>query len=109
MEKRSHRSSPSIRLLFAIILPFGLGVSGAAQDKSKTPPPDPVAAATRAVALAERGRCSEALPVLARNAPRLADKQLRYRSAMAAARCGMSLNDTTAVLDAILLLRSDFP
>ena len=109
MEKRSYRGSRPIRLLSAIILPFVLGVSAAAQDKSKATPPDPVAAATQAVALAEHGRCSEALPVLTRNTPRLADKQLRYRSAMAAARCGMSLNDTTAVLDAILLLRRDFP
>ncbi len=83
--------------------------AGAAQDKSKTPAADPVAASTQAVALAERGRCAEALPVLTRNTTRLADKQLRYRSAMAAARCAMSLNDAAAVLDAILLLRRDFP
>lgn len=91
-----------------ILLSYFLAPVLTAQDKSKTPT-NAVAEATQAVALAEEGRCSEALPVLTRNIGRVAEKQLRYRFAMAAARCGMSLNDTAAVLDALLLLRHDFP
>jgi predicted Zn-dependent protease len=39
----------------------------------------------------------------------LADKDLRYRSAMAAARCAMSIDDSATAVDALLLLRHDFP
>lgn len=76
-----------------------------AQSAPKLQEPD----ALVSIRMAERGRCSEALPHLKRNTRRLPDKQLRYRSAMAAARCAMSLNDTAAVVDALLLLRGDFP
>jgi predicted Zn-dependent protease len=76
-----------------------------AQSAPKLQEPDPLAS----IRMAERGRCSEALPLLKRNTRRLPDKQLRYRSAMAAARCAMSLNDTAAVVDALSLLRRDFP
>jgi tetratricopeptide (TPR) repeat protein len=81
----------------------------AAQVSPKAPVSDPVASTTQAVSLAERGRCAEALPALRRNMSRVQDKKLRYRAAMAAARCAMSLNDTPAAADALSLLHRDFP
>jgi len=84
-------------------VPAGAQVAGKAQSA------DPAAATLQALRLAERGRCTEALPVLKRNTQRLTDKQLRYNAAFAAVRCGMSVNDTAAALDALVLLRRDFP
>ena len=71
--------------------------------------PDPAAATRQAVSLAERGRCQEALPVLKRNMAHLADKELRYRAGMAAARCAMSIDDAATAVDALVMLRRDFP
>lgn len=101
------------RLLLAM-LTAGLACSvyampATAQGASKAPAADPNESARQALGQAERGRCPEALPVLKRTVRRVADKQLRYRSAMAAARCAMSLDDTAAAVDALLLLRRDFP
>jgi predicted Zn-dependent protease len=62
----------------------------------------------RAVSLAETGRCAEALPVL-KGVARVADKQLRYHAAMAAARCAMSVQDTPSAVSALMLLQHDFP
>lgn len=70
---------------------------------------DPAAPTRQALSLAESGRCAEALPVLKRNTQGLADKQLRYFAAFASVRCGMSVGDTAAVVNALLLLRRDFP
>jgi tetratricopeptide (TPR) repeat protein len=61
------------------------------------------------VEIAELGRCAEALPVLRRNLRNIPERALRYRAAMATARCAMSLGDTTAVTDSLALLRRDFP
>src|SRR5215475_328020 len=108
MSHRSHRRQYWRRFFGFIFLCVVLGGVGTAQDKAKTPAADPIAATTKAVGLAEQGRCSEALPVLKRNTRQLADKQLRYRAAMSTARCAMGLNDSAAVLDAISLLRRDF-
>jgi predicted Zn-dependent protease len=86
-----------------------LATWAAAQGGSKAPASDPLQATRQAVTQAERGRCREALPVLKRHVRGLQDPQLRYRAAMATARCAMSLNDTAVVVDALVLLRRDFP
>lgn len=80
-----------------------------AQVAAKARAADPLASTRHAVSLAESGHCAKALPILKRNTQRLPDKQLRYHAAFATARCGMSVNDTAAVLDALVLLRRDFP
>jgi len=87
--------------------PFAIGAESqtAAQGKAA----DPAAATIQATTLAEAGRCTEALPVLKRNLPRVRDARLRYRAAFAAARCGMAVNDTAAALDSLSLLRQEFP
>jgi len=93
-------------------LAFACGVvstSAVAQVAAKSQAADPLAPTRQALSLAERGQCAEALPVLKRNMRKLPDKQLRYHAAFAAARCGMSVNDTAAVVDALLLLQQDFP
>lgn len=64
---------------------------------------------SRAVELAERGHCADALSTLKSNLRRVRDQQLRYRAAMAAARCAMSLGDPLTVVESLALLRVDFP
>jgi predicted Zn-dependent protease len=80
-----------------------------AQVAAKPQAADPTASTRQALKLAEVGRCAEALPVLKRNTQGLADKQLRYLAAFATVNCGMSVNDTAAVVNALVLLRRDFP
>jgi tetratricopeptide (TPR) repeat protein len=74
--------------------------------------PSPTEAATSAkqgISLAQKGRCRDALPILKKSVSRVADKQLKYRSAMATARCAMSLDQTEAAVNALLLLNREFP
>jgi tetratricopeptide (TPR) repeat protein len=80
-----------------------------AQVPAKAQAADPTAPIRQALTLAEGGRCAEALPVLKRNTQSLPDKQLRYLAAFATVRCGMSVNDTAAVVNALVLLQRDFP
>ncbi len=80
-----------------------------AQAPAKSPPSEPAAPLRQALSLAQGGRCAEALPVLKRSTQGLADKQLRYLAAFAIVRCGMSVSDTAAVVNALVLLRRDFP
>lgn len=71
--------------------------------------PDNSASAKQAVALAQKGRCREALPLLKKSTSHLSDKQLKYQSVMAAARCAMSLDQTETAVNALLLLNREFP
>jgi tetratricopeptide (TPR) repeat protein len=71
--------------------------------------PDNSALSKQALALAQKGRCREALPLLKRSASHLSDKQLKYQSAMATARCAMSLDQTETAVNALLLLNREFP
>jgi len=63
----------------------------------------------RGLGLAQKGRCREALPILKRSAPLLQDKQLRYRTLMATARCAMALEQTESAVEALLRLGREFP
>jgi predicted Zn-dependent protease len=120
--KRSVARGPAMSRFFYVIIWIVLACSAAATSanaqvaaKSQTQVPakaqaaDPTAPVRQALTLAEGGRCTEALPVLKRSTAGLADKQLRYFAAFAIVRCGMSVNDTAAVLTALALLQRDFP
>ncbi len=63
----------------------------------------------QSVALAEKGHCKEELPVLKKAAPRATEKDFKFRLAMITAQCAMSLNDTEGAVNALLLLRREFP
>jgi len=70
--------------------------------------------AERAIDLAAKGRCQEALPVLKQSLARpainnAAAKQVEYRAAMAAAKCAMSLNQAQTAVNALFILKRDFP
>jgi tetratricopeptide (TPR) repeat protein len=97
--KRIRRFLTSLLLL--LLVPFA--ISYAAEQRDGSAPP-----AQRAIALAQRGRCKEALPLL-KNATKVTDKQLKYQSAMLMARCAMSLDQTQTAVEALLLLNREFP
>lgn len=89
-----------ISLLF-IYVHFSFGQNAAARD--------PAATAKRALALAQKGKCKEALPLLIKSTSHLTEKQLKYESAMASARCAMSLELTETAVESLLLLNREFP
>ena len=70
---------------------------------------DSSAAVQRALSLAEKGRCRDALPALKRGVAQLKDKELKYHAAMGEARCAMSLDDAATTVQALSLLQRDFP
>jgi tetratricopeptide (TPR) repeat protein len=96
--------------IFVIVNLGGLlPASSPAQTPSKAPAADASSSAERGINLAQKGRCREALPILKKAAPHLADKQLKYRAVMATARCAMSLDQTETTVEALLVLNREFP
>src|SRR5258708_18306501 len=63
----------------------------------------------RAIDLAAKGRCQEALPSLKKSLSQASDKQREYRVAMATARCAMSLEQAQTAVNALWILNRDFP
>lgn len=62
----------------------------------------------RAIDLASKGQCAEALPVLKKFAPGAA-KESKYRALMATVRCGLNRRDDQTTISALLDLKRDFP
>ena len=79
------------------------------QASPKSSATDSFSLAQHGVSLAAKGRCQEALPILKKSAPHLADKQLKYRAVMSTARCAMSLDQTDIAVEALLVLNREFP
>ncbi len=69
----------------------------------------PTSRAQHALDLAAEGYCERALPLLAKELPRLANKHMVYGVAMARAECGMSLNRLGDTLSSLTLLNREFP
>jgi tetratricopeptide (TPR) repeat protein len=80
----------------------------AAQTSEKAPQGTP-SSIERAIDLTAKGRCPEALPILKGAISRLTDKQLEFRAAMATARCAMSLDQAQTAVNALWILKRDFP
>lgn len=79
------------------------------QARAQSPTPTSGASAESAIDSAAQGKCQEALPVLKRITPRISDKELKYRAAIAAARCAMSLDQRETALEQLSLLNKEFP
>jgi len=104
------RSSEGVLVLLAALLCANPGTLLSAQASKKASAAEsPSAAAERGIALASRGHCEEALPILKRSIPKIQDKDLLHDAAMARAQCGMSVNQVDAVVEPLLLLRREFP
>jgi len=64
--------------------------------------------AEQAVSLAENGRCAEALPVLVKSTPHLADKQLQKRAGLDGVRCATLLERWAELLEFTRRLNQQF-
>jgi predicted Zn-dependent protease len=96
------------RILSVAFVSGLLTASSRAQVPHKTPAND-AASAQRGIALAEKGRCIEALPLLKTATPGVAGQELKYHAGMATARCAMSLDQTESAVEVLLFLRKEFP
>lgn len=81
----------------------------AAQVAKSAPVSDSASTVQRAVSLAERGHCEEALPLFKRSLARVADVKLKYKAAIHSAQCAMSLGQADATLEALGVLNREFP
>jgi len=93
------------------LIPVGILVATATVAAQTRPaaPPSAAPSVEQAIDLAAKGRCPEALPVLKKSAAHLPDKDLKYRAAMATARCAMSLDQAETAVTALFLLNREFP
>lgn len=97
------RIPPRLLLISVFIVLLALGA------EATEPGASPSSAAARGIALAQQGRCKEAIPILKPAAGRLNDKQVKFQAAMLLARCAMSLDQRQTAVEALLLLNRDFP
>src|SRR6266702_3803502 len=96
------------KLSFSIFFAIAVSVASTAQVSSKTAGMTSNAA-EHAAALAESGGCSEALPLLAKTAAHLTDKELQKRVALDGVRCSTLLKQSGLLLDFVRLLNQQFP
>jgi predicted Zn-dependent protease len=95
---------------FAACIIVGLiATPGRTQEPTKKAEANSAGEAQRALNLASRGRCREALPLLKQSTAQNTNKDLRYNLEMATARCGMSLSRIDTAVGALLQLNHDFP
>jgi tetratricopeptide (TPR) repeat protein len=92
-----------------MLLVFAVSVSAPGQVSSKPAAVSPVAAAEHAASLAESGHCAEALPVLARTAAHITDKELQKRVGLDGVRCASTLQQPDALQDFLRMLSRQFP
>jgi tetratricopeptide (TPR) repeat protein len=92
---------------------FALALAASAQVNTPTHgKPTPAAntsTAEHAASLAEAGHCSEALPLLAKTAAHLTDRELQKRVGLDGVRCATLLEQQEALLDFLRVLNQHFP
>ena len=98
---------PNLSKLVSLIFLVLAGTS-LAQVSSNTAPVSP-AAAEHAASLAESGRCAEALPVLAKTAAHITDKELQKRVGLDGVRCATTLQQQEPMQDFLRMLSRQFP
>lgn len=86
------------------ILPLAFLASALGQAP-KTAPPSP----QRAINLAKRGHCEEAVPALKRASQTAPDKTTKRTAAFAGVRCAMLINQIGAAVDFLQMLNREFP
>ena len=103
-------SRNSLRLLFRISICLVLATAPAfAQAPAKRPAAAAASPLERAIDLAGKGQCEEALPLLKKLVAPSTEKQLKYRALTATVRCGMSQKEDQTTVNALLDLKKDFP
>ncbi|HTV57936.1 MAG TPA: tetratricopeptide repeat protein [Verrucomicrobiae bacterium] len=69
---------------------------------------EPTEAAQQGVALAQKGQCAQALPLLKKGA-HVEDKDLKRRVGLGTVRCAMMMDQPETAVDAVLMLNREFP
>jgi tetratricopeptide (TPR) repeat protein len=95
----------TLQVLLAVILAAGFLAAQNAENATRRA----TSSIEHAIDLTAKGQCPEALPILKGSISRLTDKQLEYRAAMATARCAMSLDQAQTAVNALWILKRDFP
>lgn len=104
------RLVPALALILSsLILVFPGGLCGAQSSRKTSTGSSSTDSVERGIDLASTGHCLEALAILKKAAPEIADKGLRYRAAMAGAQCGMSMDEEDTVVKSLVLLNREFP
>lgn len=101
-------SAPAL-ILSSLILVVPGGLCGAQSSRKTSTGSSSADSVERGIDLASTGHCLEALAILKKAAPEIADKGLRYRAAMASAQCGMSMDEEDTVVKSLVLLNREFP
>jgi tetratricopeptide (TPR) repeat protein len=104
----SHMTRKFAKPFPAIFLFCAVGASSA-QVPAKSAVAVTPGAAEHAASLAESGRCAEALPILAKAAGHLADKELQKRVGLDGVRCATTLQQQEALQDFLRILSRQFP
>jgi tetratricopeptide (TPR) repeat protein len=86
---------------------FLCGISFA--QSAKPTVADPSISIQKGIALAQGGRCREALPVLKKSSSHVADKDLKLKAGLATVRCAMTTNNVDAALTTLQWLNREFP
>jgi tetratricopeptide (TPR) repeat protein len=105
-----HVQKEAIRDICAIsLVSILLTATTLAQGAKGAPVSDAASSVQRGLALAERGHCVEAMPILKRNLTRVADTKLKYKAAIHSAQCAMSLGQAGTALESLGVLNREFP
>src|SRR5215831_5869692 len=96
-------------ILSSLILVSAGGLCRAQAARKTSTGSSSISSVERGIDLASTGHCVEALAILKKAAPGIADKGLRYKAAMASAQCGMSVEQEDTVVQSLLLLNREFP
>jgi tetratricopeptide (TPR) repeat protein len=86
-----------------------VGASSSGQVSGKPAGAVTAAVAEHAATQAENGRCAEALPVLAKAAPHITDKELQKRVGLDGVRCATTLQQQEPLQDFLRMLSRQFP
>jgi tetratricopeptide (TPR) repeat protein len=100
---RFHPTSTLLLLLSAFV------VNASAQTSNLPTIESPSAAEHRGIGLVQSGHCKEALSILKKVGPRLADKDLQREAGFAEVRCAMALDQRDTAVDALRTLTREFP
>src|SRR5262249_45758218 len=94
-----------ITTICSVALPIILLASGATAQRSRKP----ATPAMSGAALAQAGRCREAVPLLKKELPRIANPDLKRSAGLAGVRCAMEIGQPDDAVDFIRALTRDFP
>jgi tetratricopeptide (TPR) repeat protein len=95
---------PILSTLFVL-----MAITPVVAQTQKAPAGDPQAAAKQSLFLAEHGKCKEALQLLRKITPHLADKEVKLKAGVATVRCALNHEQTDSAVEALQLLNREFP